>query len=211
MSLTQPDPMTEMSEPDGVRSGMFARNPLQQLSGSLLARGLHDTGSLVTALPLALALSLAGCILPPSLSTGKEDAGVNSPPAITAVRTDTDDVFEPGPISLTRGRGTVNFDLLDTDVEDELLVRVFIDYTIDDPTPARTQCTAASAGQPKRTVTCTASAICQMDDDGETHNLTAVVFDREPLEAGKPEFQAMPVGGQSTSRFFFVNCAGPQT
>lgn len=207
--------MTEMSEPDCVRSGKRAPNPSQALKGFLLARRVHETRSPVCALPLLAlypALSLtAGCILPPSLSTGSEDAGVNSPPAIVAVRTDAETVFEPGPISLTRGRGTINFELLDTDVEDALVVRVFVDYTIDDPTPARTQCTAASTTSAKRTVTCTASAICQMDDDGETHNLTAVVFDREPLEAGKPEFQAMPEGGLSTSRFFFVNCAGPQT
>ena len=49
-----------------------------------------------------------------------------------------------------------------------------------------------------------------MADDGQTRNLTAVVFDRIPLETGKPAFQAMPDGGLSTSRFFFVNCAGPQ-
>jgi hypothetical protein len=166
-------------------------------------------GSLVAALPLLLVL--AGCILPPSLSSESEDAGVNSPPAITAVRTDADNLFEPGPVSLTRNSGTINFDLLDTDVQDILVVRVFIDYTIMDPTPARAQCTASPTGAPKRTVTCSASAICQMADDGKTRNLTAVVFDRGPLEAGDPEFQAMPAGGLSTSRFFFANCAGPQT
>ena len=207
--------MTEMSEPDCVRSRKLTRNPAQRLMGFLLARRVHETRSPVCAVPLLAlspALSLAaGCIVPPSLSTGNQDAGVNSPPAIIAVRTDAETVFEPGPISLTRGRGTINFELLDTDVEDELVVRVFVDYKIDNPTPARTQCTAAPKTSPTRTVTCTASAICQMDDDGKTRNLTAVVFDREPLEAGKPEFQAMPEGGLSTSRFFFVNCAGPQT
>jgi hypothetical protein len=203
--------MTEMSEPACVRKAQLARNPAQGLTGFPLARRVHETRSPVLALPL-LALALApGCIVPPSLSTGNEDAGVNSPPAIVAVRTDAETVFEPGPLSLTRGRGTINFELLDTDIADELVVRVFVDYTIENPTPARTQCTAAPTASAKRNVTCTASAICQTDDDGETHNLTAVVFDRKPLEAGKPEFQAMPEGGLSTSRFFFVNCAGPQS
>jgi len=31
------------------------------------------------------------------------------------------------------------------------------------------------------------------------------------FKPGKPEFQAMAEGGMSTSRFFFVNCTGPQT
>ncbi|HWU85884.1 MAG TPA: hypothetical protein VN253_01335 [Kofleriaceae bacterium] len=160
---------------------------------------------------LVLSAFLAGCIIPPSLSTEDQSDRVNSPPAITAVRTDADNLFEPGPVSLTRNSGTFNFELLDTDLDDVLQVRVFIDYTIKNPTPARAQCTAPATGTAKRTVTCTAGAICQAADDGQTRNLTAVVFDRIPLESGKPEFQAMPEGGLSTSRFFFVNCAGPQS
>lgn len=212
--------MTEMSEPDGGPHGPDARNPAQAHGGFPLARELHRTGAPVALPPPALLALLtmiaplaslsAGCILPPSLSTDNQDAGVNSPPAITAVRTDADNLFEPGPVSLTRGSGNINFELLDTDVEDTLVVRVFVDYTVKDPTPARAQCTAPPAGTPKRTVTCTAGAICQIADDGQTRNMTVVVFDRVPLEAGKPEFQAMPAGGLSTSRFYFANCSGPQ-
>jgi hypothetical protein len=178
-----------------------------------VARAVHELRAPVAPL-LALSMVLvgfAGCILPPSLSTDDQDAGVNSPPSITAVRTDADNLFEPGPVSITRNSGTINFDLLDTDVDDTLQVRVFIDYTIKTPTPVRAQCTAPPTGTPMRTVTCTASAICQPGDDGQTRNLTAVVFDRLPLESGNPMFQAMPEGGLSTSRFFFVNCAGPQS
>jgi len=205
--------MTEMSEPHCAPSRLSAHNALDPLYGFDLARGVHDPASLVLSLSLLALLTacLAGCILPPSLSTEKQDAGVNSPPAITAVRTDADDLFEPGPVALTRGSGTINFELLDTDVSDMLVIRVFINYRIDDPTPQRTQCTAPATGEPTRTVTCAAGTICQMADDGQTRNMTAVVFDRALAESGKPEFQAMDgVGGLSTSRFFFVNCAGPQ-
>lgn len=200
--------MTEMSEPRCVRGRPFARNPAKLYGGIHLARRVHEHGSLVIVLPCFLLLT--GCILPPSLSTGSEDARINSPPAITAVRTDADNLFEPGPVALKRNSGTINFELLDTDVEDTLVVRVFIDYTIDDPKPARTQCIAPATGDATRTVTCTAGTICQAADDGQTRNMTTVVFDRMVLDAGKPEFQAMPEGGMSTSRFFFVNCAGPQ-
>lgn len=202
--------MTKMSDPS-VRSGrQFVRNTLEYQGGSALARTVHDSRARVS-LMLTIALSITGsggCILPPSLSADSGDAGVNSPPTITAVRTDADNLFEPGPIALTSNTGTIQFELLDTDVDDMLQVRVFIDYSIDDPTPHRTQCTAAATGSPKRTVTCAASTICQTADNGQRRNLTAVVFDRLPLEAGKPEFQAMPAGGLSTSRFFFADCAG---
>jgi hypothetical protein len=200
--------MTEMSEHSCAKIGQIMRNRSQSLPGSLLARTVHETGWPVIVVPLALLLT--GCVLPPSLSTEKQDAGVNSPPAITAVRTDADNLFEPGPVSLTRNSGTINLELLDTDVDDVLVVRVFINYKIEDPTPARAQCTAAPTGTARRSVTCSATAICQMADDGQTRNMSVVVFDRTPLEAGEPEFQAMPAPGLSTSRFFFANCAGPQ-
>jgi hypothetical protein len=200
--------MTEMSEPDGDPIGRPTGNPLQRQGGSTVARRLHGPGSPVRLSPLLLLM--AGCIIPPSLSTEDESARVNSPPAITAVRTDADNLFEPGPVSLTRGSGTINFELLDTDVDDTLVVRVFVDYTIKNPTPARAQCTAPPTGSAKRTVTCTAGTICQVADDGQTRNMSVVVFDRVPLETGKPEFQAMMEGGLSTSRFFFANCSGPQ-
>jgi hypothetical protein len=161
----------------------------------------------------AVAALTAGCIIPPSLSADNQDAGVNSPPAIIAVRTDADDLFEGSTIALVRNSsGTINFELLDTDVDDTLVVRVFIDYKIDDPTPPRTQCTAAPTGVPKRTVSCAAGAICQAADVGETRlELTTVVFDRKLAESGKPEYQAMDgVEGLSTSRFFFASCAEEQ-
>jgi hypothetical protein len=201
--------MTKMSGSSCVTEHQKSRNPLKLLAGIGLARPVH--GHRTPVLALLLLLLGSGCILPPSLSTGDTDAGINSPPAITAVRTDADNLFEPGPVSLTRNKGTINFELLDTDLDDTLVVRVFIDYTIEDPKPERSQCTAAPTGNAKRTVTCTAGPICQVADDGKTRNMTAVVFDRPLLESGKPEYQAIPVGGLSTSRFFFVNCAGPQT
>lgn len=205
--------MTEMSEPHTVRLVEVAPNLVRSRGRFALARGVHGHRALVPAPLLGLfGLLASGCVIPPSLSAEDQDAGVNSPPAITAVRTDADNLFEPGPVALTRNSGSINFELLDTDVQDTLVVRVFIGYRIEDPTPARAQCTAPPTGTATRTVTCTAGAICQASDDGKTNlELTAVVFDRVPLEVGKPEFQAMPERGLSTSRFFFASCAGPQT
>lgn len=176
-----------------------------------MARAVHGLQLPVRTFLLLVPAALAGCILPPSLSSdGEGSTAQNSPPAITAVRTDADNLFEPGPVSLTRNSGTINFDLLDTDVDDTLQVRVFIGYRIKNPTPARAQCTAPPTGEAKRTVTCSAGPICQAGDEGKTLEMSVVVFDRLPSEQGKPDFQAMPEGGLSTSRFFFVDCAGAQ-
>jgi len=199
--------MTEMSERRCAREGANARKPSRSLGGFHLARGVHEPCPLVVLALLPLFLVPAGCIIPPSLSSGDKDAGVNSPPSITAVRTDADNLFEPGPVSLTQGSGMMNFDLLDTDLGDTLQVRVFVNYRIDDPTPPRTQCTAAPTGSPKRTVTCSAGTVCQKDDAGKTDlDLQVVVFDRALVD-GKPDFQATAEGGWSTSRFFYLTCA----
>ncbi len=197
--------MTKMSEPHCAPAGRAASKPSQSLEGSALARRVHASRSPVRyALPLVL---LAGCIIPPSLSTGEDEEKQNSPPMIVAVSTDAEKLFEPGPMALTKGQGTIRFDLLDTDVADVLVVGVFIGYDVDDPKPARAQCTAPPTGEPERSVTCSASAVCQSMDGGAQLHMTAVVFDRELAESGEPRFQAMKDElGLSTSRFFFVEC-----
>src|SRR5690242_4894796 len=121
--------MTEMSESHAARGPEMRRKLPESQGGSPLARPVHMSTRTPVAYLLALSALLAGCILPPSLSSdGEGSKKANSPPAITAVRTDADNVFEPGPVSLTRNSGTINFELLDTDVDDTLQVRVFIGY-----------------------------------------------------------------------------------
>jgi len=154
---------------------------------------------------------LGGCVIPPSLSVDNQDAGVNSPPAILAVRSDDQELPEPGPVLFDRGVGLLNAQLLDTDVEDTLYLRIFVDYTLDDPKPARATCTATPTGNAQRTVTCDLRALCGVSDIGQTRLMSVKVFDREPLEAGDPAFQAMPPGGLSTGKFFQLRCQDPPT
>lgn len=151
-------------------------------------------------------------MIPPDLSVGKQDAGVNSPPAFLGIRTDEQELPEPGPVIFLRGAGTFNAELIDTDIDDELYVRAFVGYTIENPTAPRVLCTAPTNGKPQRTVTCSTNALCLASDvmSGATLNMTVMVFDREPLESGDPPFQAMPPGGLSTSRFYFIQCREPQ-
>ncbi|MBL9018636.1 MAG: hypothetical protein JNL83_30905 [Myxococcales bacterium] len=147
-------------------------------------------------------------MIPPSLSVGTEDAGVNSPPAILAVRNDVQELPEPGPVPFERGRSTnpLSLTLLDTDLADTLYVRMFLNYTVAAADPARVTCTAPPPipAAPQRTVSCEASSLCPAT--GTDFNLSIVVFDREPLESGTPPYQAMEPGGLKTSVFYFLKC-----
>jgi hypothetical protein len=181
------------------------------LGRSVLARALHGTTARVR---LAVcfgfgSLALGACVFPPDLSVDNQDAGVNSPPAILALRANDAELTEPGPVLFDRGAGSFNAELIDTDLGDTLYVRAFVNYTIEDAENARVLCTAPPVGTPIRTVTCDTGALCRPLDVGQTRNLHVVVFDREPLESGSPPFQAMPPGGLKTSRFYFLQCVDP--
>lgn len=204
--------MTRMSDSCSGSSPGRPRNPLQSQAGSRLARAVHVAGSHVgTALPMLLLLPLVACVIPPSLRV-EDDAGVNSPPAILAVTSDQVAYAEPGPVFVERGEmaGNVVVSLIDTDVNDTLYVRIFIDYHMPERLPPRVACTAAPNGTAQRTATCNMSGLCTTADIGVRRNMTIVVFDRPPADFGVDP-QAMPDGGLSTDRFYFVQCQLPQT
>lgn len=201
--------MTQMSEshtaPDTAARGNSARSEAR----SSLARTVHTHGRLVwSSLVMAPTLAAVGCVIPPSL-TISEDGGVNSPPAILSVAGDQQALPEPGPVGFDVGRtaGNLSVVLLDTDLTDTLYVRIFVNYNSPDRLDARVRCPPSSTGNPQRAVTCNLSTLCTDTDVGVQQNMTVVVFDREPLETGAdPAFQAMPPGGLSTSRFYFLKC-----
>ena len=204
--------MTQMSEPHARTHPENARNRAGSQGRSPLAHRVHDAPGVVCRSLLLGAALLGGCVIPPSLSVGNEDAGVNSPPAILAVRTDQQEFVEPGPVLVDRGTtaGTISMTLLDTDLGDTLYVRMFLDYTVTAPNPARVTCTAPPPmpASPQRTVSCDAGPLCPPTGSGP-FNMTVVVFDREPLESGTPAYQAMPPGGLKTSLFYFLKCQEP--
>ncbi|MBA3539323.1 MAG: hypothetical protein H0T79_06815 [Deltaproteobacteria bacterium] len=163
--------------------------------------------------PLLLA---TGCIFPPSLGVEKQDAGQNSPPSILTVRSDLEELPEPGPVVFDIGMtaGSMNFELLDTDGDDTLYVRIFVDYNNPIETPPRSTCTARELEGAKRTATCDLRGLCTMAELNQVPDpyMTIIVFDREPLESGAPTYQAMPPEGLSTSRGYFLKCrAGAPT
>lgn len=172
---------------------------------------VHARGASVRLLGLFL-IPVAGCVLPPTLSIDTSDGGVNSPPAITAVRSDEQELPEPGPVNFETGinAGTMSISLIDTDVEDNLYVRLFVNYTVAKPTSPRSECESAPTGTPQRTATCTLSALCLESEVGNTELfLTVQVFDRKVDNLELPAFKAMPDGGLTTSRSYFLNCQGP--
>lgn len=185
-----------------------------------VARRVHPIARVLLRLGpvIVLALSgagLVGCIIPPSLGVEQQDAGVNSPPSILSVRSDQTELPEPGPIDIEVGQSSpLNLTLLDTDINDKLYVRVFVDYSKDNQTSPRSNCIAATSGTAERTATCQAAGICLSTDTDPsvTHVMQIMVFDREPLDtAEQPLFQAMPMGGLSTDRTYRLNCKAATT
>ena len=204
--------MTQMSEAHGRCFPVERANHLQLQNGSPLARAVHAAGSIV-AIATLLALSSGGCVIPPSLQP-QDDTPVNSPPAIVSVRGPSDALAEPGPYFVESGRlaGTLSVSLIDTDVADMLYVRGYLDYNtpVGNRVPPRIKCSVPLSEDAKRDATCNLTGLCLPSDVGTQHNLTLVVFDRQPDDAGDDP-QGMPMGGLSTSRLYFVNCQPPQS
>ena len=172
-----------------------------------MARALHER----TILRSVLVMMFAGCVIPPSLSVDTTDAGANSPPAIISVRSDLQELPEPGPVLFEQGMGagTLNLTLVDTDVDDTLYVRIFVDYNKPDATAARSECTTGG-NNVVRTCSPPMEGVCLGADIGQERYMTVVVFDRQLLETGEaPLYQAMLPGGLSTSRAFFLRCQAP--
>ncbi len=200
--------MTRMSDSHALRNPCSARICAGTLERSAVARAVHDYRTLVRFVSIVAAAVVGGCVIPPSLSVADGDAGVNSPPAILAVRNDIEELSAPGPVYFERGLGTLNATLYETDLTDTLYVRVFVDYTVMNPTAARSTCTARCT-EPcatQRSVTCDLGALCLQADIGVERFMTVEVFDREPLEFGDPRFKAMPPGGQTTGKSYKLIC-----
>ncbi len=198
------NPMTQMS----VRGRSNPRN----CPSPRVARTLHALHAVVRALVL---LPLAGCLFPPSLSVDTSDAGVDSPPAIVSVRSDLQELPEPGPVTFELGTSSqLNLTLVDTDVSDTLYVRVFVGYNDPilgmgpDPTPPRSTCVAAAAKTAQRSATCDLTGLCQTPDVGQNRGMTIVVFDRPVVDTATPLYQGVDPAnpGMSTSRFYYLKC-----
>ncbi len=202
-------PMTEMSGPCTLALAAVGPNPAIARTQRAMARAVHlraRVGVMFSSIVLT-----AGCIIPPSLSVDVQDAGIDSPPSITSVRSDLQELPEPGPVLFQANPNSsgqsLNLALLDTDINDTLYAQIYVDYTVQQPTAARSVCTPASAtGTATRTSTCPLAGLCLASDVGVDRLMEIVVFDREVLTVGSPTFKAIPAGGQSTTRTYILKC-----
>jgi hypothetical protein len=178
-----------------------------------VARAVHEAVSLVQSVAPIAMLTVVGCVIPPSLQVDNQDAAINSPPAILSVTSDLQALPEPGPVLFDRGAtaGNLSLSLIDTDLDDTLYVRIFVDYNLPDRLPPRAQCSVKPNMNPVRTVTCGLQSLCALGDLGVQRSMSIMVFDRAPVDSGDPPFQQMPPGGLSTGRFYFLKCQPPQT
>ena len=160
-----------------------------------------------------LCATLVGCVIPPSLRVDEE--ATDSPPVITSVSSDGNPLADPGPVVLEQGSTTSSLvlTLLDTDVRDDMYVRVFVDYNAPDRLPPRAACDVPHNDdnpQAKRTATCNVSGLCLTADIGVQRSLMIVVSDRQPMDFGADP-QMLMMAGQSSYRFYFLRCQPPQT
>lgn len=194
--------MTPMSEP-------HTTNPrtVEQLR---VARPVHGWGVLRL---WALAM-FTGCVIPPSLSADTTDAGANSAPVIVSVRADLVEFPQYSTLVFERGAnaGTLNLTLHDTDLDDTLFVRIFVDYFANNPKPPRSTCETAGRTV-ERTATCRMEGVCQAEDVGADPLpiLQVFVFDRKYEQDLPPLYQGMAPGGLSSSMTFFLRCQEPST
>lgn len=206
--------MTRMSDPRSRNLAAPSGNPSQSHAGSRLARAVQASRAAVMIAGAALLATLClGCVIPPSLRVDEDES--DSPPVITSVSSDGTPLADPGPVALEQGSTTSSLvlTLLDTDVRDDLYVRVFVDYNAPDRLPPRAACGVPHNDdnpQAKRTATCNVSGLCLTADIGVQRGLMIVVSDREPTDFGTDP-QALTMPGQSSYRFYFLRCQPPQT
>ncbi len=202
--------MTQMSDQRFVPAPAVHANCATERTRSRLARALHG-GHAIRA--LVASMLFTGCVIPPSLSVDTTDAGLNAAPAIISVRADGVELPQWQPVTFEQGFGTLNLIVYDTDLDDTLYPKVFVNYTATDPKPARSECTQAAGNTVMRSSTCGLGALCQSADvaSKETLTMQVVVFDRQIIPDQAPIFMAMPPGGLSTSLTFSLKCLPKST
>ncbi len=172
-----------------------------------LDRVVHNLHRLL-GVRLALAVTVStspACVVPPPLSLEQADARANAAPAVVGVRGDDATDHPPGDVlTLFANQGTLSITAYDSDLEDTLFVRVFVDYTTLVPTAPRTECQVAPATPrlPERTATCEATTLCV---EGGDHELDIDVYDREPVTVGAdPPYRTTT--GLTGSRHLTLQC-----
>ena len=172
-----------------------------------MARHLHIPA-------LVLSTGMYACVVPPPLGLDQPDAGANAAPVIESVRgADGKELAQPGPVNVIERQGDATILVYDADVADTLFVRAFVDYTAQNPTAPRAQCTASpptDATQRERTLQCTMKGLCNDADvtTGNPHFLTFEVYDR-PVIDDPLLFRSVAAPGQKSQIDYLMTCLAP--
>lgn len=178
-----------------------------------MAYSLHRyIGMLAVYGATTLALG-AGCVWPAPLNLEGADAGPGSPPIILTSGPAPEFSF-PGPLVLDRSENPLlSLTVRDNDLEDELYVRLYVDYGLPDQRPARSGCVIPPSGELERVGQCAVTPVCGdiPNDDEEVHYLEAVIADRAFLEeTDRPPEQlphrGLPATAASSIRAWMVRC-----
>ncbi len=185
-TLTRPhvDDVTEMSELLRVAEVPAARNISRTKTRYVVARPVHPFRPVVPAVLLLALVTTPACVVPPPLELDQPDAGPNAPPIITGANDSAGNPLRPpGTVTVNRADlgGRLSFRLYDVDTDDTLYVRLYVDYDLTAPLPARSDCFApppADATQERTASDCELAILCNPGDVGLPHRLEADVSDR---------------------------------
>jgi hypothetical protein len=209
--------MTRMSELHCASAPRASRNHSTSLRSCGVVRHVQAGAAVVPITLLRLSLLGTGaCVIPPQLSVGG-DGGETSPPAILSVSADDETLLAPGPVTFAVGQmppSNAIVSLLDTNTNDTLYVRWFVDYSLN--LVPQVECPdVAPNGMSLRSTTCNLESLCTnaiLDetapftcDNVPCHDLQIIVFNHQPADPGTPPYQDV-APGQSTSVFYHLEC-----
>lgn len=206
--------MTPVPQSAPTGSPFTGANPARSWGNGRLARTLLARTFVIVAHAATLVAPtlLWGCVVPPPLrNEGDPDAGVNQPPALRAVRTSAgDELTRPGPHELVVGVGELRVTASDTDRDDTLYVRMYVDYGLPSPTAARAECRAAPGATPttERTLSCSLLGVCTDElADGALHIFELDLYDREPASSPARLFRDVTAPGEVATFWWQITCA----
>ena len=199
--------MTGMSGLDSADSHAPVCKRTRSRTSVGVARGLHITA-------LVLSTGMYACVVPPPLGLTPTDAGADATPVILSVHgTDGKELAQPGPVNVVaHAAGQATLLLYDADPADTLTVRVFVDYTEQNPTAQRSECfaTPATDQSTERTTNCNLKGLCNDADvaSGNPHWLIFEVYDREVID-DPLLFRSVKPGGQKSEKDYLLTCLAP--
>jgi hypothetical protein len=200
-SLTGPKPgdVTRMSESGRLPSRAFRPRWAESFGDLLVARAVHVVAAVL------MSAAMTACVVPPPLEVDETDAGLNSPPTITTFR-DPALAFLRPPATLTvntTGGELLQVSVFDLDLDDELVVRMFVDSDGATDPPLVTCIAPAPSLEATRPISCPTTNLCQT---AGLHLLEIEAYDSPPLI--NAPYRASP--GEFFSNWTFdLNCVDP--